>query len=122
MRWLRSFIICEVFFGVVPDFVVEKGHVNRDFGVGVFFGEELFEQGRHARKQVGLFLECAFLLTAWGAQLFVRMVECWVFMTFIGDVLERGSDVDLDGFVCLGLIVPRKSEWMFVDFAGTRLS
>ena len=112
----------KVLLGIVPDFVVEKGHVEGIFDVGVLFGEELFEEWRHTGQEVSLFLECAFLLAAGSAQFFVHIVKCGDFMGFISDVLKRGSDIDLDEFVCLGLIVPRKSEWMFVDFAGTGLS
>ena len=44
------------------------------FGIGVFLGQEFLEQGRHARKEVGLFFECSFLFTTWGAQFLAHVV------------------------------------------------
>lgn len=105
MRWLLVFAYWKVFLCVVPDFVVEKGHVEGIFGVGVLFGEKFFEEWRHAGQQVSLFLECAFLLAAGGAQFFVHIVKCWDFVGFISDFLEWRSDVDLDELIGLGLII-----------------
>ena len=111
-----------MFLCVVPEFVVEKGHVEGIFDVGVLFGEELFEERRYTGQQVSLFFECAFLLAAGSAKFFVHIVEDWDFVGFISDVLEWRSDVDLDELIGLGLIIYGKVEWMLADIAGTRLS